>query len=123
MGRKKTDGEAVDVTVPGATLVEKGELVRIDNFTGFAMDEITATEVDRGLALDVSQSIWKVKVPVGTCGTRGLYVKWTAAGGTTFQKSATDLLDDTSTRTLNSIGKVEEIRNSAGYAAIKLLVV
>jgi hypothetical protein len=123
MGRKKTDGEAVDVTAPGATLIEKGELYRIDNFTGFAADQIDATEVDRSVALDVSQAVWKVKVPVGTCATRGMYVKWTAAGGATFQKSSTDLLDDTSTRTLNSIGKVEEVRNSAGYAAIKLLVV
>lgn len=122
MGRKKTDGEAVDVTAPASTLISKGELYRIDGWTGFALDEITATEVDRGLSLEISQAVWKVKVPVGTCGTRGLYVKWTTAG-VTFQSADTQLLDDTTTRTLNSIGKVEEVRNSAGYAAIKLMLV
>jgi hypothetical protein len=123
MGRKKTDGEAVDVTVPGATLVEKGELYRIENFTGFALDQIDAAEVDRNVALDCSQAVWKCKVPVGTCATRGSYVRWTAAGGSTFQKSSTDIVDDGAARTAVSIAKVEEVRNSAGYAALKLVLV
>jgi hypothetical protein len=122
MGRKISDGEAIDVLAPAATLIEKGELYRIDGFTGFAMDQIDATEVDKGFALEVSQAIWRCKVPVGTCGTRGLYVKWTAAG-VTFQKSSTDLLDDTTTRTLNSVAKVESVRNSSGYATLKLVLV
>lgn len=121
MGRKKTDGEAVDVVAPAATAVQKGELVRIDNFSGFALDDITTTEVDRGLALEVSQAIWKVKVPVGTCATRGNYVQWSAGAG--FKTSATDLADGTAARALGSIGMVEEVRNTNGYAAIKLCLV
>lgn len=122
MGRKKTDGEAIDVVAPASTLIEKGELYRIDNFTGFAMDEIDATEVDKGLALEICQSIWKVKVPSGTCGTRGLYVKWSNNDGS-FKSGATDLVDETVARTVLSVAKVEEPRNSGGYAALKLVLV
>jgi hypothetical protein len=119
MGRKVTDGLSVDVTAPAATLVETQELVRIDNWSGFTFDEISAAETDRALAIDISEAIYSVKVPVGTCGTRGNYVKWSAGAG--FKKSATDLADDGATRTLDSIAKVETPRNSAGYARLRLL--
>jgi hypothetical protein len=119
MGRKITDGNAVDVVVPDATLVEKGELYRIDKWSGFAMDQIDATEVDRAVALEVSTSLWRVKVPAGTCGTRGNYVTWSAGG--TFKAGATDLVDEAA-RTLISVAKVEGVRNSRGYATLKLVV-
>lgn len=125
MGRKITDGKAVDVVVPASTLVEKGELYRINGWTGFAMDQIDATEVDRGVSLEVCDSTWRVKVPAGTCGTRGNYVRWSdsSTSSQTFAKSSTDIADETGTRTANSIAKVEGIRNSTGYATLKLLTV
>lgn len=119
MGRKKTDGEAVDVVVPAGEVVEKGELYLIDGWTGFALDDIAASEVDRAVALDISQSVWKCKVPTGTCGTRGGYVEWTTG---TFQAGAADLADSTA-KEIVSVAKVEEIRNSDGYAALKLVLV
>jgi hypothetical protein len=125
MGRKITDGEAVDVTAPDATLIEKGELYRINGWTGFALDEITVDEEDRAIALEVCQSIWRCKVPTGTCGTRGGYVKWSSnPGASTFAKASTDLVDEASdVRTVATIAKVEGVRNSNGYATLKLLLV
>jgi hypothetical protein len=121
MGRKITDGKAVDVTAPSSTLITKGELYRIDNFTGFAMDTIEATDTERGVALEVTESLWRVLVPAGTCGTRGLYVKWSVNDGT-FQDAATDLVDETVAKTVLSVAKVESVRNSDGYATLKLCI-
>lgn len=123
MGRKITDGNAVDVSAPAATLVEKGELYRIDNWTGFAMDQIDASEVDRGLALEVTHSLWRCKVPAGTAAARGDFVQWTTGAG--FKKGSTDLTaiaapTDGSTPIL-AVAKVEGVRNSDGYATLRLV--
>lgn len=118
MGRMVTDGLSIDVSAPAAVLVEKGEMYRIDNWTGFSFDEITATEVDRGMSLDVSHALYRVKVPAGTCATKGNYVTWSAGAG--FKDSATGLVDEAA-RTLISVAKVEGVRNSRGYATLKLV--
>lgn len=120
MGRFIGDGKAVDVQAPAATHIEKGELYRITNFTGFAMDDIAADEVDKSVALERSERVWRVKVPVGTCATVGNFVKWTDTGGATFQSGALHILDDGAIGTLNTIGQVMAVRNSRGYADIKL---
>lgn len=123
MGRKITDGMAVDVLAPAATLIEFGELYRIDGWTGFAMDQIDATEVDKGVSLDLTRSLWRCKVPVGVAAARGDYVGWTTAAG--FKKGSTDLSAiaapvDGSTPVL-AVAKVEGIRNSRGYATLRLV--
>jgi hypothetical protein len=98
----------------------KGELYRIDNFSGFAMDSISATDTDRDVALEIGERVWIAKVPAGTCATRGGYVKWSA--GTGFKTAATDLADEASAlvKTAATVAKVEAVRNSAGYAALRL---
>jgi hypothetical protein len=123
MGRKVTDGLAVDVSAPGATLVEFGELYRIDNWTGFAMATIAAADADRGLALDVSMGLFRCKVPVGVAAARGDFVQWTTGAG--FKKGDTDLAAiaapvDGSTPLL-AVAKVEGVRNTGGYATLKLV--
>lgn len=123
MGRKITDGNAVDVTAPAATLIEKGEMYRIDGWTGFAMDQIDTTEVDRGFALEVTHSLWRCKVPAGTAAARGDFVQWTTGAG--FKKASTDLSAiaapaDGSTPVL-AVAKVEGVRNSDGYATLRLV--
>ncbi len=123
MGRKITDGNAIDVTAPASQLVEKGELYRIDNWTGFAMDQIDATEVDRAVALEVCHSLWRCKVPVATAAARGDFLSWTTGAG--FKKGQTDLAavaapTDGSTPIL-AVAKVEGIRNADGYATIRLV--
>ena len=123
MGRKISDGNAVDVVAPGATLIEKGELYRIDGWTGFAMDQIDVAEVDRQVALEVTHSLWRVKVPAATAAARGDYLGWTTAAG--FKKGTTDLSAiaapaDGSTPVL-ACAKVEAVRNANGYATIRLV--
>jgi hypothetical protein len=123
VGRKVTDGLAVDVTAPGAQLVETWELYRIDNFTGFALDEITAAEVDRGLALDVSEAVVSCKVPAATAAARGDFLNWTTGAG--FKRGSTDLQAiaapaDGSVPDL-AVAQVETPRNAGGYARIKLV--
>lgn len=123
MGRKITDGNAVDVTAPGSTLIEKGELYRIDGWTGFAMDQIDATEVDRGLALEVTHSLWRCKVPVGVAANRGDYVSWTTGAG--FKAGPTALATLAAPAAggvpATAVAKVEGIRNTAGYATLRLV--
>lgn len=122
MGRMVGDGKAIDVLAPAATLIEKGELYRISNLTGVAMDQIDATEVDRGVALENAGRVWRVKTPVGVGTTLGNYVKWTDTGGVTYQSGQLHLLDDGAIGTLNSIGQVVAVRNSRGYADIRLRI-
>ena len=119
MGRKITDGLAIDVSAPGATLIEKGELYRIDGWSGFALDEITAAETDRGLALEISLALWRVKVPAGVATTRGNYVYWTAGAG--FKAGATALANTAGTAGDQPVAKVEGVRNSNGYATLRLV--
>ena len=117
MGQLKTDGRAIDVVAPGATLIEFGECYRIDGWTGIAMDEITATETPRGLAMEVSsERIWYVKVPAAVGGARGTLVYWTAGAG--FKAGATAL---TSTVTGAPVAKLEEARDANGYAALRVI--
>ncbi len=123
MGRKITDGNAIDCVAPAATLVEKGEIYRIDGWTGFAMDQIDATEVDRKVALEVTHSLWRVKVPAATAAARGDFLGWTTGAG--FKSGATALAAiaapvDGSTPDL-AVAKVEGIRNSNGYATVRLV--
>jgi hypothetical protein len=118
VGRKASDGQAVDVQAPGATQIDFGELYRIDGFSGIALSKIGASDTDRGLALEVSSSIWWVKTPAAVGVTRGAFVYWTS--GTGFKKSSTDLSNTAGTAGDQPIGKVETVRNSNGYAAIKL---
>jgi len=122
MGRKITDGLAVDVTAP-AGIFDKGELYRIDGWTGIAMISIAAADTDRQLALEVSKAFWRVKVPVGVAATRGDYVAWTTGAGT--KSGPTDLATLAAPAAggvpATAVGKVEGVRNSTGYATIRVL--
>jgi len=123
MGRKITDGNAIDVLAPAGTLIEKGELYRIDYWTGFAMDQVDAAEVDKGFALECTHSLWRCKVPAATAAARGDFLQWTTGAG--FKSGATQLSaiaapTDGSTPIL-AVAKVEAVRNAGGYATIRLL--
>lgn len=123
MGRKITDGLAIDVVAPAATLIEKGELYRVDNWTGIAMDQIDATEVDRGFSLEVTKALWRVKVPAATAAARGDYLGWSAGAG--FKRSSTDMVAIVAPVNGGvpalAVAKVEGVRNSRGYATIRVI--
>jgi len=122
MGRKITDGLAIDVVAP-AGIIEKGELYRIDGWTGIAMISIAAADTDRLLALEVSKALWRVKVPAATAAARGDFLTWTAGAG--FKAGATDMAAVASPANggipANTVAKVEAARNSTGYATIRVL--
>lgn len=122
MGRKISDGLAIDVVAPAGTF-DKGELYRIDGWTGIAMISIASTDTDRVLALEVSKALWRVKVPVGTAAARGDFLTWTAGAGT--KSGATDMAAVTSPANggipANTVAKVEAARNAGGYATIRVI--
>lgn len=119
MGRYISDGLSVDVEAPASTHIEKGEFYRIDGWNGVAFDDVTASEVDRSVALDVSLALWRVKVPSGKAGTRGGYLFWTAGSG--YKAGAAALVDAPVAADDVACAKVEGVRNSDGYATIRVL--
>lgn len=123
MGRKISDGLAIDCLAPAATLIEKGECYRIDNWTGIATDQIDASEVDRGVALEVSKALWRVKVPVATAVARGDYLGWSVGAG--FKKGVTDFIAIAAPANggvpAGAVAKVEGVRNARGYATIRVI--
>lgn len=121
MGRRITDGKSIDVTAPDATAIAKGELYRIGGITGFAFVDVGATDVDRGVALDQEFSVWRVKVPVGTCGTRGMVVYWEDDTIANFKKSETDIVDAPFSEGSLPIAQVIAVRSASGYADLKLV--
>jgi hypothetical protein len=121
MGQKKTDGLAVDVSAPAATLIEFGELYRIDNWNGFAMDEITATEEARGLALDVSLSIFYVKVPSGLTAARGAILSWAGTDNGAYRTGQTHLVAYGAATSVGPCAIVEEAKDANNYAGVRVL--
>lgn len=123
MGRKISDGLAIDCLAPAATLIQKGEIYRIDNWTGIAMDQVDATEVDKVVALEVTKALWRVKVPAATAAARGDYLGWSAGAG--FKKGDTDMVAIVAPVNGGipalAVAKVEGVRNATGYATIRVL--
>lgn len=113
MGHLFSDGKAIDVVAPGATAISFGDLYRIDLWSGIAMDTIGASDVNRGMALEVSERFWKVLFPGALNPAVGAYVYWTA--GTGFKRGDTDL---SATVNGNPVGKVVIAKNANGYACI-----
>lgn len=122
MGRFITDGKAIDVVATTGEEVVKGELYRIDNFNGFAMDTIEVADTVRDVALERTESLWRCLVPSGVAGTRGYYLKWSS--GTGFKYGGDDLVNEASplVKTGDSVVQVESVRNSDGYATLKLVL-
>lgn len=124
MGRKVTDGLAIDLQAPASTEIDEGELYRVDNWSHFAVTTVEADDTNRLYAGEVSQAIFACLVPVGTCGTRGGFAGWPTGAG--FKKASTDLVDvaessDFGAPPKAAIVKVETVRNSRGYARLRLV--
>jgi hypothetical protein len=117
LGQLKTDGRAIDVVSPGATVITFGDLYRIDGWTGFALKTQAAADTDRNLALEVSsERIWYVKLPAGVTGARGDRLYWTAGAG--FKRGDTDL---TGTVTGSTVAIVEEAKDGNNYAGVRVV--
>lgn len=114
MGHMLTDGKAVDVVAP-AGQYDFGDLFRISLWTGIALDTIATADTVRDLALEVSERIWKVKLPGALTPAVGDLLYWTA--GTGVKRGDTDL-----SATVNGTPacKVLIAKNAAGYAAVRV---
>lgn len=116
MGNLKTEGEAIDCVAPAGQEIFKGEVYRIDGWTGIAMAHVLPTDPELGFAMEVRARIWYVSVPAATAVARGDLLYWTAGAG--FKRGTTDL---TATVTGSPVAKTEEARDANGIAGIKVI--
>lgn len=116
MGQLKHEGDAVDAVAPAGQEIFKGEIYRIDGWTGIAMAHVLPTDPELGFALEVRPRIWYVSVPATTAVARGDLLYWTAGAG--FKRGTADL---TATVTGAAVAKVEEARDANGIAGIKVI--
>jgi hypothetical protein len=82
------------------------------------------TDADRAYAGDVSEALYRCKVPAGVAAARGDYVGWATGAG--FKKGDTDLAAIAQPAAGGvpalAVALVEGTRNSRGYATLKLVV-
>jgi hypothetical protein len=115
MGNLVGDKKAVNVTVP-AGVYTHGDLYRIDQFSGFLINNVASADTDRKRVLEIAMNrSWEVKLPAAVTPARGDLLYWTAGAGV--KRGDTDL---TATVTGDPIVKVVTVKNAAGYAEVIL---
>lgn len=120
MGNLKHEGEAIDVVSPGgSTDLSKGELYRIDKWNGIAMSTVLNTDPELGLALEVSNRIWYIKIPTGLAAARGDILWWSATDG--FKAGPTDLVAAGTSGAVGPACKVEEAVDGNHIAGVRVL--
>jgi hypothetical protein len=116
MGHMLTDGKAIDVVAPAGT-INFGDLYRISGWTGFALDAIAVGDTVRDLSLEISERVWKVKLPAGITPVVGDHLAWDAVG-TAFKIGDTNLV--IAGAGVIGVCKVLMVKNANGYAAVRL---
>lgn len=121
MGQLKSDGKAINVTVPAGE-VEFGELYSIGaafgtRWNGIALSPVASGDTKRDIAMEVSERIWYVELPAGVTGAKGTYLYWTATGA--FKTGSTDLTETATTTAPCAI--VEEAKDANNIAGIRVL--
>jgi hypothetical protein len=115
MGHLIGDKKAVDVVVPAGNYPH-GDLFRINNFTGFMLNDCLTAHTDRNRSLEIALNrCWKVLTPV-IAPAVGDMLYWTAGAGT--KRGDADL---TVTPTGLAVAKVTHARNAAGYIGVILV--
>ncbi len=116
MGQLHSDGKAIDVTAPAGT-INFGDLYRIGDWNGIAMDSIASGDTARGMALEVSERLWLVKFPAALNPAVGAAVYWATPQGS-FQVGETNLQ-----AAVNGApcAKIVVAKNAAGYAVVRVL--
>ena len=118
MGRKYSDGKAIDVTVPGATVINDGDLYRVSGWNFIAIGAKDASQTDRTLAGECeTNTIYDILLPAGITPTVGANLFWTANDITTFQRGDTHLAL-TGAAGQQPCAKVLIVKNAAGYAKV-----
>ena len=119
MGQLKTDGRATQggVTFPAAQAIVKGDLYRVNNWNGFALKTIGASDTLRTADMEIAPDrIWYVKLPAALSPAIGDVLYWTTGAG--FKRGDTDL---SATVAGSPACKVEEVKDANGYAAVRVL--
>jgi hypothetical protein len=119
MGQLKHDGRATQggVTAPAAQAIVKGDLYRINGWTGFALRAIGASDTVRTMDLEIAPDrVWYIKLPAALSPAIGDPLYWTAGAG--FKRGDTDL---SATVAGAPVAKVEEVKDANGYAAVRAL--
>jgi hypothetical protein len=119
MGQLKHDGRATQggFTAPGATVITKGDLYRINGWNGVAMKTLAAADTIRTLDLEIAPDrIWYIKLPAALAPAVGDPLYWTAGAG--FKRGDTDLA---AAVVGSPAAKVEEVKDANGYAAVRIL--
>jgi len=119
MGQLKHDGRATQngVTFPAAQAIVKGDLYRVNNWNGFALKTIGASDTIRVADMEIAPDrIWYIKLPAALSPAAGDVLYWTTGAG--FKRGDTDL---SATVAGSPACKVEEIKDANGYAAVRAL--
>lgn len=92
MGRKVTDGKAINRTVPAGKAVVDGELYRIGGVNGLSIGVVAVGDTARTLAFECdTNAIYSIHLPDAVNPARGDFLYW-ADPTLTFQDGAVDLL-------------------------------
>lgn len=119
MGHLIGDGKAVDVTVPAGTY-SHGDLYRIGGWTGFLIDDCSATATDRKRAMEVAWNrIWNAKMPAGLTVVAGALYSWST--GTGDKRGDTDLVALATAGSQGPVVKALGAKNANGYAQVMIV--
>jgi len=120
MGQLKTDGRAVDVTMP-AGIITFGDFYSVNGWNGIAMKALVAADTVRTMAMETSaERIWYVKIPAALAAARGAYLYW-ANGAGVFQRGDTDLVAAPANAGDAPVALVEEAVDANDYCGIRVL--
>lgn len=117
MGHLIGDRKAENISFPAGEPGDHGDLFRVNGFTGFLINDVEVSDVDRGRALETAVNrCWKVKVPTGLNPAVGDHLDWST--GTGFKRGDADL----EAAGAGDVGvcKVVYAKNANGYVGVVL---
>ena len=123
MGRKVSDGKAVNVVMPSGQVINDGDMYRVGGWNGVAIGAKDGTQTDRTMALEADPpAIYSILVPAGLSPAVGDDLYWATNDGTTFQRADTNLVAKASS--VNGqlpCFHVLKTKNPAGYIQGRIL--
>lgn len=120
MGRKVSDGKAINLVAPTSQIINDYDLYRITNINGVAVTSKDATQADRTLAFEIdTNSIYSIKVPAGFAPAVGHAIFW--ANPDIFQRGDTNLTYEPAVSGDQPCFFVTKAVNAAGYIQGRVL--
>jgi hypothetical protein len=120
VSRKYSDGKAIDVTTPAATVINDGDLYRVSGWNFIAIGNKASADTDRTLAGECeTNTIYDILLPAGITPTVGANLFWAANDITTFQRGDTNLALSGAAGQ-QPCAKVLIVKNAAGYAKCRI---